>query len=555
MKAKLSFGKSVIICVISFFAVSTSFTGCSDYDGDIDDLHARIDSLASVINEIKTRIGSGNYVTGVTYSGNTLTISYTNGTPTSLAITGAKGDKGDTGSQGPQGSSGLSGAPGTSWDIDEERGVWIMDNQLTDIPAKPAPSPYVRDSDSQWIEFVWNKEDTAYVEFETGRFFVPGQSGQPGQPGEAGTPGSIVTMELVGDYFVWAIDGELTDIPASGAPSPILRVDDFGVKEWFVFLWSYVDTTYQESATGITFTDPLDIYVVKNTGEGGGWILHVWNSDDERYEDILLPMEPVAPVPVTIEFLGFAPLTSLADNIRFADLDQDLAINSYEIEHIYATWITATYDTTWTHGTKSINVGDVITSLVNCYAVMRYEGGDPAGQPFTLQNSTGDILPLALSSPIPYEGLLTKAVSNSSLYVMRANIGNIVNPSDFKTDAVYRLVTTAGKSNYGKQTVTFNTTTPSSIVEAKVEKIGTNTVTAGPLIIVSGRTYTLSFDDDQHLLDYYVESTVANDATFEFSGRNGSFSFSGAGTASIYVYKLHVDGNIYRELISLTIVD
>ena len=66
------------------FASAGTFTSCKDYDDDINGLRTEITDLKNAIDELKTKIGDGKFVTNVAANGQGLTISWNDGSSTTI---------------------------------------------------------------------------------------------------------------------------------------------------------------------------------------------------------------------------------------------------------------------------------------------------------------------------------------------------------------------------------------------------------------------------------------------------------------------------------------
>lgn len=111
MKTNFSFGKSLIICVLSFFAISAVFTGCgTNYDDDIDGINEQIEALKSSlaalqtsVTDVQNKLNSGKLVQSVSpYSSggrNGTQITFSDGSST-IIYDGVDGTGGTPGADG-----------------------------------------------------------------------------------------------------------------------------------------------------------------------------------------------------------------------------------------------------------------------------------------------------------------------------------------------------------------------------------------------------------------------------------------------------------------------
>ena len=152
------------------FASTGTFTSCKDYDDDISNLQTQITANADAIKKLQELMGQGQFVTGVSKTGEGLVFTMSNGgssitipvvdgqdgadgtiitmdptthnwiidgEDTGICAQGQKGDKGDkgdqgeTGPQGPAGADGEDGLDGHSPQIDAATGCWKVWNDET----------------------------------------------------------------------------------------------------------------------------------------------------------------------------------------------------------------------------------------------------------------------------------------------------------------------------------------------------------------------------------------------------------------------------------------
>ena len=151
-------------------ASTGTFTSCKDYDDDISNLQTQITANADAIKKLQELMGQGQFVTGVSKTGEGLVFTMSNGgssitipvvdgqdgadgtiitmdptthnwiidgEDTGICAQGQKGDKGDkgdqgeTGPQGPAGADGEDGLDGHSPQIDAATGCWKVWNDET----------------------------------------------------------------------------------------------------------------------------------------------------------------------------------------------------------------------------------------------------------------------------------------------------------------------------------------------------------------------------------------------------------------------------------------
>ena len=134
-----------------------AFTGCTDFQNDINALDDRLSAVESTLQDLQSKIDGGAVISGVTSSENGVVITLSNGE--SYTITNGK-----------DGADGQNGTPGSVITIGED-GYWYIDGEKTDFPAQGEKG---------------DKGDKG----EPGTPGTPGAPGAPGAPGEDGQPGA-----------------------------------------------------------------------------------------------------------------------------------------------------------------------------------------------------------------------------------------------------------------------------------------------------------------------------------------------------------------------------
>lgn len=140
-----------------FAALAGTAVSCKDYDGDIDDLDARVEKLESTLKDLKAQISAGAVVTGVESVSNGVKVTLSDGKTFTLT----NGKDGANGKDGKDGKDGKNGVNGTN-----------------------------------------------------GKDGKDGVNGTNGKDGKDGKNGSVVT---IGDNGNWFIDGKDTGKPSKGA--------------------------------------------------------------------------------------------------------------------------------------------------------------------------------------------------------------------------------------------------------------------------------------------------------------------------------------------------
>lgn len=144
----------------SLIMAGGTFTGCSDYDDDINSVNERVDEVRSVLDELQTQVNEGLTISGVEKTDNGVTITMSDGTTYELT-------------NGKDGADGAAGTPGSVITIGEN-GNWVIDGVDSGYPAQ-------------------------------GPQGEKGEQGEQGPQGEPGTPGTGVAG---GIYYYPGTEGE-----------------------------------------------------------------------------------------------------------------------------------------------------------------------------------------------------------------------------------------------------------------------------------------------------------------------------------------------------------
>lgn len=138
----------------SLIMAGGTFTGCSDYDDDINSVNERVDEVRSTLEELQTKVNDGLTISGVEKTDNGVIITMSDGNTYELT-------------------NGENGVDGTTWEIGED-GYWYKNGTKTDYQA-------------------------------IGKDGEKGDKGDKGDPGEPGTPGTGVAG---GIYYYPGTEGE-----------------------------------------------------------------------------------------------------------------------------------------------------------------------------------------------------------------------------------------------------------------------------------------------------------------------------------------------------------
>ena len=119
-----------------FAALAGTAVSCKDYDGDIDDLDARVEKLESTLKDLKAQISAGAVVTGVESVSNGVKVTLSDGKTFTLT-NGKDGKDGANGTNGTNGTNGKDGKNGSVVTIGDN-GNWFIDGKDTGKPSKGA---------------------------------------------------------------------------------------------------------------------------------------------------------------------------------------------------------------------------------------------------------------------------------------------------------------------------------------------------------------------------------------------------------------------------------
>ncbi|WP_418833572.1 PL29 family lyase N-terminal domain-containing protein [Phocaeicola sp.] len=147
----------------SLIMAGGTFTGCSDYDDDINSVNERVDEVRSTLEALQTQVNEGATISGVEKTDNGVVVTLSDGTTFELT-------------NGKDGADGAAGTPGSVITIGEN-GNWFIDGK-----------------DSGWR-----------AQGEKGEQGEQGPAGPQGPQGEPGTPGSSVAG---GIYYYPGTEGE-----------------------------------------------------------------------------------------------------------------------------------------------------------------------------------------------------------------------------------------------------------------------------------------------------------------------------------------------------------
>ena len=438
-------------------------------------------------------------------------------------------------------------------DYDDD--IDAINKELTDIKSQLAALQTEVDG-GNWVTELVDVEGGFKVTFSNGKTYtiVNGKDGAQGEPGTPGKDGNGTIVEVKDGY--WYLDGKKTEYVA-------VKKDDLGkVKVPFVNeagMWVFYDKDGNEvvseyKALGATYVVEAD----------GVYTLNVPDADG-KMQAIKLP---TAGATLTdVELLGWAALDKMDKGLsQGSDIRTTLNIEYAFVKKIVQTW-DHNKETTWS-AQKTVAKGQVLTTLApnNTYLMARIDAGaDAADMSFSLKNSKNAVLPVSLSAATEYKGLLSRG-ANGMYAIALDNTDSVYTGADKYTgqftNGLYALVEKSGFiSNYNLDVAT----SEAIVVEGKVATVD------GKEIVVdsedsSKRYYevnlnkdnVITFDDvnAKFVYDYYVEAvdpTIAKFFGFSADKSNGTFKVTKLSdevtyaTFKINVYKLHIDGKIYKE--------
>ena len=473
-----------------------TFVSCKDYDDDIDEINSTLNDLKSQIAALQTAVDNGKWITNVATTSNGIAITMNDGTTYNVT----------NGEDGAPGAAGEAGAPGDKVVIDETTGAITINGE------------------------------------ETGFFAA-----------KDGETGKVVVPEIDKDGF-WCVVNEKGELE---------------------------QTSYKASPVSAVQNPDTKI-----------WTLKVWNTATKAYDEIALPT--AAAMLTELDLAGWANFADVTKDFSLSDVKNGDDEGTLEVEYAYVTKIQEKKSSTtgafandkelasWS-AQKEVKKGQVLTTLApnNTKLVARIAPAelDPSSLKFTLQDSKGNVLPISLGAPEKFTGTLTRAAGSSYAFIPMDVTAAIYNSaSDYTNlfaqsngnDRVYSLVEASNyRSTYGDFAITAKEATVS---EQSVTALNPDNGTQRTSVTSDGTTinYTyymvdlnkptkLVFGTDPELVyDYYVEpvdATVAELFGYSADKKNGTFTLSKSADQitkaplELYVYALHIDGNVYRSII------
>ena len=213
-----------------------TFVSCKDYDDDIENLQGQINANASAIAELKALVGDGNYVTGISVSGQNLVVNTKNGS-TSVALPKCEDKVGSI--------------------CTVEDGVLYIDGKATDI--KVCETPVVEEG-----EFL------PAVEIVDGEWAVLQEDGSYLTTGVKVSSVAVTGDEKEG-YVLTIVDAEGVEteieLPTAASAITSLSLENGAASaytlDWFNFAPAKADKDAWKAATGKEVGADSEIYFSK----------------------------------------------------------------------------------------------------------------------------------------------------------------------------------------------------------------------------------------------------------------------------------------------------
>ena len=423
-----------------------------------------------------------------------------------------------------------------------------INNELDDLKSQIA-TLQTEVSNGNWVTSLTAVEGGFTVTFKDGKSYtiVNGKDGADGKPG---ADGKGTEVKITEDGF-WEIDGVKTEYIAV-KKSDLNKVNVPYVEDGY---WVFFDEEGNKEVSEIKANGAT--YVVEADGV---YTLNVPDADG-KMQTIKLPT--AGATLADVELVGWASLNRMDQAVsQNSDIQKTL-----DVEYAFVGRIIKDYDsnkeTTWS-AQKTVTKGQVLTTLAsnNTYLMARIAAGaDVADMSFSLKNSKNAVLPVSLGVAAEYKGLLTRGAND--MYAIALDNTDAVYASAAKyeeqfTDGVYAMVEKSGfASNYNLEV----NAEVANVAVSQVSQIDGKAITPDGYEVVLNKDNAISFDANaKYVYDYYVEAkdpTIAKLFGFSADKSNGTFKVTqlsdqvSLASFIIYVYKLHIDGKIYREEVTI----
>ncbi|WP_455664292.1 PL29 family lyase N-terminal domain-containing protein [Phocaeicola sp.] len=397
----------------------------------------------------------------------------------------------------------------------------------------------------------------------------PITNGKDGDKGEAGAAGDKVEINDDG-FFI--INGKATDwkAVAKDATGEVIKIKTPTISE--DGCWVFYDEKGEAHPTTIKVAP---VTAVQNAADQS-WTLTVWDANGKS-QTIKLPT--AASLLTELDLAGWA---NFSDVTKDFSLGGSLKNDELSVEYAWVEKIIKTYDsnkeTPWS-AQKEVTKHQVLTTLApnSTKLVARIAPAelDPSTLKFTLQDSKGNVLPIALGTPQKFTGALTRGASSSYAFIPMDVTADTYDAAKkytdlFPTNRVYSLVEASNyRSTYSKFTIK---TSKATVTEQKVVKLnpdngtedyyyGDGTPAFQYFKVDLNKPTALVFGTEaKYVYDYYVEPedpTVAELFGYSADKKNGTFTLAKSADQitkaplTLNVYALHIDGKIYKSQIQV----
>ena len=425
-------------------------------------------------------------------------------------------------------------------DYDED--IDAINSELTNIKSQIAALQSKVDA-GNYVTGVTKTADGITFAFSNGSPVVVAI--KDGAQGPAGKDGSVVEVK----EGVLYIDGEATEIKVCEAAAEFKPAVSVVEGEWAV-----LNEEGEYVSTGILATSTT---AVQNADKS--WTVTITDAEGNE-QTIKVPS--ASSTIADIDFMGVTTLSKLDANLAENDIKDELSV-----EYAWIAKIIKKYDgdkeTTWS-AQKEVKKGQVLTTLApnKQTLIARIESGADASElAFTLKNSKGNQLPVSVGTAAQYKGLLSRGTAG--LYALSLDNTDAVYAKAADYTGLYKgglnaLVEVGGfTSNYN---LTVNPVA-ATVAEGKVAKVGGNAIEGTYYEVDLNKDLALGFDaNSKYVYDYYVEAadeTIAGMFGFTADKANGTFKVTkladaiSIATFKLNVYKLHINGAIYKEQITI----
>jgi hypothetical protein len=506
IKTKFTLERSIVGCLIAFCVVSVIFTGCGkDYDSDIARLtrinkeqDSILNSLQAQITAIQNNIANARWITAVTPTATGYEIHFNSGSPNPVTI-----------------NHGTAGTAGTVWQIG---------------PGYTAGTH---------VDSVWHIITSTGGIVETEYIAIPPR-GRDGVDGAPGTPIPVKAPDIVGGY-------------------------------WATYEWNAATNDFTQTIhTEYPLVSDLMAYVVDNPNNLNQWILRVKKgATGNDYQDIILPKNEAGMEGNTgsITLIGHVSSPNPVSLPLSAIDTSTIVVKYWYLDSIYDVAQSVRVEA-WS-GQKDVRPKQLLTTLPKELSLV-LTSDISLSNTSKFKNSRGEVLPLAIGAPVPYTGLLTKAeISGGPVYLAPLSIVDSTYATNtdltnkftnkFVANAIYYLETETGiKSNYSPFSISVENHSADVAATANVTQFedvegggiaAVNNKAAG---VIFNRPYAVGFANSFDLYDYSMEDNSPLPGNIVIYPAFGTFRAMQAGIYSLIVRKLHVDGKIYADTITVT---